>query len=454
MSLLNYNHWYGSLRENHLFRSFRVREGKLTLRANFSYTLVGNVVYAGCQWGMLMVLAKLGSPEMVGQFALGLAVAGPVILFANLGLRSAQATDAKQDYQFADYLTLRLLTTTLALLAIMVIVMVTGCRPVTAAVILIVGLAKAFEAVSDVIYGLLQQHERMDRIAFSMLIKGPLSLMAMGLSVYISGSMIWGAVALALTWVGTLIGYDRRSGQAVLALSQKFRQQGLRTHEHLTIFRLQWNWPLLLQLIWLTLPLGLATLLTSLNGNMPRYFIERYAGEGDLGIFAAQSTFMVAMGMVVTALAQSASPRLAQHYAAANAPAFLRLIWKLLGLGAMLGAAGLVAGYFGGRLFLSLAFRPEYAARLDVFHWLLWAGAFNNIFSMLGYCLIAARYFRAVIGLQIVAVLASFLACLWLVPAWGILGAAMSMVISLALQILVCAFILGYACRRISDRSD
>ncbi|MGI8856402.1 MAG: hypothetical protein ACR2JW_11675, partial [Thermomicrobiales bacterium] len=54
--------------------------GARSLRANFSWTFVGNVVYAACQWGMLVVLAKLGSPEVVGQFALGLAITAPVIM--------------------------------------------------------------------------------------------------------------------------------------------------------------------------------------------------------------------------------------------------------------------------------------------------------------------------------------------------------------------------------------
>jgi hypothetical protein len=49
--------------------------GGLSLRKNFSWTFVGNVVYAACQWGILVALAKLGTPEMVGQFTLGLAVA-------------------------------------------------------------------------------------------------------------------------------------------------------------------------------------------------------------------------------------------------------------------------------------------------------------------------------------------------------------------------------------------
>ena len=34
---------------------------RLTLRMNFLWTLAGNVVYAACQWGILVVLAKLGT---------------------------------------------------------------------------------------------------------------------------------------------------------------------------------------------------------------------------------------------------------------------------------------------------------------------------------------------------------------------------------------------------------
>ena len=91
--------------------------GARSLRANFSWTFVGNVIYAACQWAMLVVLAKLGSPEIVGQFALGLAITAPVIMLTNLQLRAVQATDAKRAYSFGDYLGLRLAVTPLALLA-------------------------------------------------------------------------------------------------------------------------------------------------------------------------------------------------------------------------------------------------------------------------------------------------------------------------------------------------
>ena len=121
----------------------------LSLRSNFSWTFAGNVVYAGCQWGMLMVLAKLGSPERVGQFALGLALTAPVIMLTNLQLRAIQATDARREYRFGHYLALRLATTALSLLVIAGIAC--GYRLETALVILAVGLSKAFESLSDVV---------------------------------------------------------------------------------------------------------------------------------------------------------------------------------------------------------------------------------------------------------------------------------------------------------------
>ena len=91
---------------------------RLTLRVNFLWTLAGNVIYAACQWGILVALAKLGTPQMVGEFALALAVTAPILIGAGLSLRSVQATDALGEYEFRDYFSLRLLTSAAAVLAV------------------------------------------------------------------------------------------------------------------------------------------------------------------------------------------------------------------------------------------------------------------------------------------------------------------------------------------------
>ena len=73
----------------------------LSLQQNFAWTTVGNAAYSACQWALVCLLAKLGSPEMVGQYALGLAVTTPVLMLGQLNLRAVLATDVAERHTAA-----------------------------------------------------------------------------------------------------------------------------------------------------------------------------------------------------------------------------------------------------------------------------------------------------------------------------------------------------------------
>jgi O-antigen/teichoic acid export membrane protein len=377
---------------------------------------------------MLVVLAKLGSPEMVGQFALGLAVTAPVFMFANLQLGAVQATDARAEYLFGDYLGLRLITTALALLVIAGMVLVSGYRRETSLVILAVGMAKAFESVSDVLYGLLQQRERMDRIAKSVMIKGPLSLCVLAVAVYLTGSVFWGAVGLAVAWALILVGYDIRSAALILKPLPQPGGPAPDGDNPKVVLHPRWGMRTLARLAWLALPLGLVQMLVSLNSNIPRYFIEGYLGEYELGIFAAMAYLQRAGATVASALGQSASPRLAKYYAAGNGPAFRALLLKLIGIGILLGGAGVLVALIAGREILTLLYRPEYA-RPDVFVRLMVAVGLTYVVWFLGYGMTAARYFRVQLPVNVFVTTVAVLACIWLIPSGGLRGAATVLII-------------------------
>ena len=140
-------------RKNRLNTSTPSSSSGLTLRANFSWTFIGNVINAAAWFLMTIVLARLGSPEDVGQFALGLATTAPIFMFATLRLRDVQATDTRQEYLFGDYFAMRLITTALAVLAVVGIVAVSGFEWEVSLVILATALSKAVEAISDAFYG-------------------------------------------------------------------------------------------------------------------------------------------------------------------------------------------------------------------------------------------------------------------------------------------------------------
>lgn len=405
-----------------------------SLKKNLSWTFMGNTVYVFCQWGMLAALAKLGNPEMVGQFALGLAVTAPIVLFFNFALRQIQATDARRQYTFGDYLGLRLVTTALALLAIILVALFAQYSRETALVIVMVGLAKSFEAVSDVFYGLLQQRERMDRISKSMIIKGLLSLVALVTVVYLTGSVLWGAASLAAVWALVLVRYDIGSG--MLALNSSHASEGLPLDsDRREGLKPQWKVRRLASLTVLALPLGIVAVLVSLNANIPRYLIEQYLGTRELGIFSAMAYVMAAGGAVVAALGQSSSARMARYYADGDLRAFGTLLSKLVGVGALFGVMGVLVSAIVGREALAVLYTPEYAEHINVFLWLMVAAGLGYVAILLSYGMMSARFFRVQIPLFAGVLGVTTLAGVVLVPDTGILGAALAVVLGITFQL-------------------
>jgi O-antigen/teichoic acid export membrane protein len=170
-------------------------------------------------------------------------------------------------------------------------------------------------------------------------------------------------------------------------------------------------------------------MLISLNTNVPRYFIEHYAGSRELGFFAATAYILLAGTLVLTAACQAATPRLAQYFQYNALKSFRALLAKLVLLGLVLGIIGLCIAAIAGRSVLSLIYQPEYAAQSPVLILLMIAAAIGYIASIFGYGLTSMRCFGPQVGLTGSAMVATACACVVLVPTRGLKGAAMAIVI-------------------------
>jgi O-antigen/teichoic acid export membrane protein len=397
----------------------------LSLRQNFVWTFAGNVVYAACQWGMLVALAKLGSPEMVGQFALGLAIGAPVMMLANLQLRGIQATDARNEYQFSHYLALRVTTTTLAFSSICLIAWLAGFRWQTALVVILVGIAKSVESISNVVYGLMQKYERLDRIAIAMILRGVGSVVLMTLALWLTHSVAWAVATLAAWWALVLGLYECTAARWVLG------RQGRPSGD----LRPLWDAARMKSLAWLSLPLGAAGMLVSLDTNIPRYFVEHSLGEAALGYFVALAYVMVAGYTVMNALGQSAAPRLARYFVT-NRAAYLRLLGKMAVVAGVLGTGGILVAAVWGRWVLTLIYRPDYAEYHTLFTWLMVATTLSYLGTVLSYGMTAARELRPQAWFQATSLGINILVCLWLVPVFGMYGAAWALILSGAFKLV------------------
>ena len=416
------------------------RTERSSLTADFSWTFLGNAIYAAGQFAMLMLLTKLVRPEQVGQYALGLALVYPVMMLANMQLRSVMNSSVNDRAQFGHYLSLRLLTTFVAFAVVFGVTQVLRYDRELTAVVLLVGLAYGIETISDVYYARLQLHDRMAEISKSLMARAALSVLALAAATYVTRSVVWGIAGVAVARAIVLFAYDTRERTHVLRPQTYWYRLNGELAPRFDAGKQR-------QLLWRSLPLGIVVLLTTLNSSIPSFFIKHGIGERDLGIFSALGLTISVGNMAVVSLGQSAFTRLSRAYTRGNIAAFGSLLVMLLTCGAGLGVCGMLISKFAGREVLTLLFRPEYAERADLLPWIMAAGAVLFMAQFLGFGLTAAGFYHSQVYLNILANIGLVAACYWLVPGKGLLGAILAMLIAAIVQLAASAVILVAAMR-------
>ena len=422
------------------------RQGN-SLRSNISWVLAGNLVFSVCRWGFLIALSKLGGQEMVGQLAVAIAVVAPIFMLANLQLKTLQAVDARDEYAFGDFFGLRLATTGLAYGFVILFVLFGDWRIETKLVILCFGLSKAAESFSDIVHGLLQKHERMERIGRSFMLRGVLSLIALSGLLYLTRSSVLAIAGLAFGSIVVFAWYDLKSVASMARqMSSDFGNDGT------SVARLilpTWRWSTIRKLVPTALPLGLLTMMLSLYNNLPSLFIEKYLGEESVGLFAAIAYFLIAESMVLSALISGITPRLAKHLAAGNQPAFARLLGKQVIVGTSICLAGVACAGLLGEELLSILYSSNYAAGGHLFVTVMWAGLVYFYSILLGYALIPLRFNYTVVGVFSIAPLGLTCGSYVWIPQYGLAGAASAMFYAALAQAICCTGIVLFILSRI-----
>ncbi len=402
-----------------------------SLYLNISWTLAGNVVYAASQWLLLVTLAKMGQPEQVGQLALGLAITGPLFIASQFHLRGVQATDARGEFSFSEYLGLRSFGTVAAALVTVLLTVALGYEAGLAAVVIFVGFARSFDNLSDIYYGALQQQEQMARMGKSMMLKGILSVCALAFAMALTRNVVSVAMALMTVSALTFFLYDRRS----VAFGRPGRVG-------VTVGKFRWNLPGCWLLLKTAFPLTIVMVLVSLNLNIPRYFVERYRGTHDLGVFAALSYLIVAGNLVVNAFGQAIAPKLARLYANGSRRGFWRIVFFLLAIAGACGLIGTAVVGLAGERLVGIVYNASYTPYTSLLMGLMAAATLLYAGEFLGYAMTAARIFRPQAPLFLLAAGSTTAACGVLIPRDGLRGAVTAMSIGFAVQTLGGAAIL------------
>jgi O-antigen/teichoic acid export membrane protein len=379
------------------------------------------------------------TPLEVGVFALAQAISIPIMTFAALNLRAVQVTDVKDLNTFGDFVSLRIVTVVVGFLAILGVILFGGYERETSAIIMLVGLNHCVLITREVFQSYMLKHERMDYVALSQITVGVLSLLSMGVVLYLTRQLALGVGAMLTCRIAILLLWDNYAVRRIY--------KAIREPASGPLIKFNFSRHILMALAWLALPAALMSVMTRLVTTVPQYYIEVILGTESLGYYAPLAAMPFFGLMAVTSAGSSVLPRLSRMFADRH-HGFFKLSAKLALVGLVVGLAGLLVAFVGGRGLITVIFTADYADYYEVFMWLMVYGAISYCAACVGYALHATRWFwiqpvmfTLVLGIVIVG-------CWIWVPEHGLRGAVMAMIMGRTLQIPVAIGIIAWACAK------
>jgi O-antigen/teichoic acid export membrane protein len=415
-----------------------------SLRKNLGYSSFARAYQALTQFAVIALVARLGTAEELGLLTLSAAIVVPLFFLTSLGMKDIHTVDDLDRFSNADYVALRLLGGSVAILLSASIAVVGYGHESTAMQSTIVAFAvlRFFWSQAGLVHAMFQRVERLDLVALSIVVRCSLGLAVFALVFLQTGSLVLALTFEALSAFAVYHFLDRALLAGIGASVSRADLASVRPRR-------------LLQLLYWTLPLGLALWLGRAVGSAPPIVLEREAGLAAAGLFGALAYFHTGLSMLATGFHNATAARLRRHYRSGERRAFWRLTGKLLLVSAGLAAVALAGAWLLGVPILTLLYGPAYADRVLLIV-IVGASSLGLLSAPLMTVIASAHAFRLRLAVAAVALAASVLASFLLVPALGVLGAAWALMVGFAVQLAAAltACLLLFRQRAASEADD
>lgn len=396
----------------------------MTVSGNVRWMLLATSASAFGVWAQYMIVARSGGPAALGAWAFALALSAPVMSFLGLQMRTLLATDPQRRFAFVEYRRITAILATLGAIGTAWLASLTGnAGSGGPAVLAAVCAMRAVDLVAEVYYGLWQREERMSVIGWSRVVNAVSGVVLVAIACRMGRGVVGAAVASAIgsgisfAYVHLRTSSDARMRVALLpARNSSFGR--------------------LLGLARQGFPLGTISLLSMLQTNVPRFFIERYGGAEALGLFAGASQLTSVGNLFIGALGSAALPRFASYRASGNEAAFRGFARKLVAAGAVLGLLGFVGAFLLGRMILVIVYGQPFAAAHHLVVVLSLAAGAGFVATMLGCAMTAARVLAIQPAILLFTLSILVLSCSLLAPRMGATGASWALFAGFTVQAL------------------
>lgn len=386
----------------------------LSVKANMLWNSAGSIAVLACQWLLTIVVVRIsGNYEAAGVLSLGLAVYNIFAPISVYRMYVYQVSDVKRENTTGEYLTFRLITTAIALAALVGYAAIT-CSPASLPAVILFALYRLSARIIEVLHGADQLNGRMDYIGKSMIAQGILCFGAFCGVFALSQNLelAIGSMVAATCLIGVL--YDvprtRQFGPIKLGISAgkvKF-------------------------LLISCLPIVAAAVACNAAPSAPRQILAFLTSDAALGIYTSVAAPVTIVQMGASYLYNPLLSIISADFAEGRRKKLVATLVKIAGGIALIGIICAIGFQFCGDAVLTLLF----GASIEPYTYLLMPAVASTIvcayFWFLDNVLVALRSFRGSFVSNIGALIASLVLSIPFIAQWGMNGVSFTCIAAFA----------------------
>lgn len=402
-------------------------------RKTYFWTVASGIMYSGSSVIMLWAVTHLLGPSEAGVFSIALAISQQLLTVGFFCMRTYQASDVDDKFSFSNYLTSRVITCAILLIAGIVWVIAGDFYTEKAVIVLMFCLYKAMEAFADVFEGLYQKHGRFDIAVKGHFLRFFCSTLAFLISLYFSRNLVQASFFLATGIILAFLLYD----PFVVGYFDKFK--------------IKFDWGKLLLLFLACLPLFASSFLSAYINNSAKYAIDSYLSSDIQTYFNILFMPAFVINLFGGFIIKPQLTALALRYRDGNMKGFFSVLKRQVFYVTLITLGCLVVAYFLGIPVLNWFYGVDLDGYRPVLLILLIAGGFSALYNVFYYAITIMRHqYSLLIGYGIIT-LCALLAMPMAVKSFGIYGASICYLILMILQTVIFAVIAFVYVRRLKQ---
>ena len=322
---------------------------------NIFYNTFGNIFYSACQWLITVLVVYLENYEFgaAGILSLAMTTSSSFSAISLFSMRNYQISDAKGEFSQGQYVSSRLITCVIALIAC-IIYAIPGNNAFQVLCIAAFMLVRIAESLADVLFGVDQMHNRYGLICLSCTLRGIMTVGSFVVMMRMTHNLVVTLFVMAILNLAVVAAFDFRMTfkleKIVIALKDKA----------------------LIRLLKQCLPLVAFTFLLSMVNLIPKQVLNFVQGEDALGVYSSMASPTLVVQVFASVAFAPFIPKLAQLLEKKDYKQFLKIM-RLTYLGlAVLALAALAGAALLGRPVLFFLFKEGILEYYDLFMPIIW----------------------------------------------------------------------------------